>query len=255
MNRVHEQCPKIDSGTVPSQTGQKTGKVHRMHSPDQPARPCSAPIAPPACLLSPAPRSHAPVPCVPAPRVPARPLAQLPVAPARVPHARLPRLRAPRVSCLTSRAHAPLLRAQLPASCRPVPWTPSQRPATLTASVTIQNLYRDTVSSQPLLFYIAMHIDALHSALQYNPASKPPSSFIAIQSHLSQYNFSLPACNTHQCIAIHFQPILGASQPILNSCIAIQIPVLQYNSLSSLLFLAIQFQYFNIFFFTILFGQ
>ena len=32
MNRVHEQCPKIDSGTVLSQTGSKTGWVHQVHS-------------------------------------------------------------------------------------------------------------------------------------------------------------------------------------------------------------------------------
>ena len=32
MNRVHEQYPKIDSGTVLSQTGSKIGRVHQVHS-------------------------------------------------------------------------------------------------------------------------------------------------------------------------------------------------------------------------------
>ena len=30
MNRVHEQCPKIDSGKIPSRTGLKTDRVHRV---------------------------------------------------------------------------------------------------------------------------------------------------------------------------------------------------------------------------------
>ena len=51
MNRVHEPCPKIGSGTVLSQTGPKTGRVHQVHSPSQPMRPGRP--------ASPAPRSRA----------------------------------------------------------------------------------------------------------------------------------------------------------------------------------------------------
>ena len=48
MNRVHEQCPKIDSGTLLSQTGSKTSRVHQVHSllaqqHAQAARPCRNP--------------------------------------------------------------------------------------------------------------------------------------------------------------------------------------------------------------------
>ena len=56
MNRVHEQCPKIDSGTLPSQNGsKKKGRVHRVHSPrpgreprPRAQRPGRAPAAQPA---------------------------------------------------------------------------------------------------------------------------------------------------------------------------------------------------------------
>ena len=48
MNLVHEQCLKVDSGIVLSQTGSKTGRVHQVHSllaqqQAQAARPCCAP--------------------------------------------------------------------------------------------------------------------------------------------------------------------------------------------------------------------
>ena len=52
MNWVHEQRPKIDSGTIPSQNESKIGRVHRVHSP----RPARAP-RPRACR---APAAHAP---------------------------------------------------------------------------------------------------------------------------------------------------------------------------------------------------
>ena len=38
MNQVHKQCSKIDSRTVLSQTGSKTGRMHQVHSP-QPSSP------------------------------------------------------------------------------------------------------------------------------------------------------------------------------------------------------------------------
>ena len=45
MNRVHEQCLKIDSGTVLSQTGPKTGRVHQVHSPQPSGAPKRAHMA------------------------------------------------------------------------------------------------------------------------------------------------------------------------------------------------------------------
>ena len=96
MNRVHEQRPKFDSGTVLSQTGPKIDRVHQVHSPGQPARPAGPRLH--TCGASRVrlrPRSCCPRPCAcralashePVPRAPARLLAQLPVAPSRVPHA------------------------------------------------------------------------------------------------------------------------------------------------------------------------
>ena len=69
MNRVHEQCPKIDSGTVPSQTGPKPGRVHQVHSPGQPARPAPRPRACRSIAASPERRCRAPAaPSRPTPR-------------------------------------------------------------------------------------------------------------------------------------------------------------------------------------------
>ena len=44
MNRIHEQCLKIDSGTVLSQTGSKTGSVHQVHSPQPNSTPRGAQV-------------------------------------------------------------------------------------------------------------------------------------------------------------------------------------------------------------------
>ena len=44
-NQVHEQCLKICSGIVLSQTVPKTGRVHQVHSPGHPARPAHVPRA------------------------------------------------------------------------------------------------------------------------------------------------------------------------------------------------------------------
>ena len=66
MNRVHEQCPKIDLGKIPSRTGPKTGRVHQVHSPGQPAAPR------PRALTCAMVRAHARVPaCARAPAAPA----------------------------------------------------------------------------------------------------------------------------------------------------------------------------------------
>ena len=90
MNRVHEQCPKIDSRTVLSQTGSKQAECTECTAcwPNSTPRPC----APACCRSRPAPAT--------APRVPACALAQRPPSahPARPPAMRAPcaqRLRAP----------------------------------------------------------------------------------------------------------------------------------------------------------------
>ena len=87
MNRVHEQCPKIDSGTVLSQTGSKTGRVHQVHSllaqqHAQAARPCRAPRLLPRAPRGPARavRRH-PAPARPAPAHSQRPPSALACAP------------------------------------------------------------------------------------------------------------------------------------------------------------------------------
>ena len=122
MNRVHEQCPKIDSEIVLSQTGPKTG---RLHSP-WPARAPSAQAARlPRPRRAPLLASHAvaarpsPAPAACAPR--ARPRR------ARAPATRPARLlRAPRACCAP---HAPaarpkrLLRA--PRACCHLPHAPA----------------------------------------------------------------------------------------------------------------------------------
>ena len=111
MNRVHEQCPKIGSGTIPSQFGSKTGRVHRVHSP-KPAR--STPGRSPSAQVAHLPRPTARVPCSAVARLRLRPTAaRLPLVralacasvrtPTRLPPCgpQLPRLRAQRLpSCL-----------------------------------------------------------------------------------------------------------------------------------------------------------
>ena len=110
MNQVHEQCPKIDSGTVLSQTGSKTGRVHRVHSllAQQHARlraqrPCRSPAAQATC----APRAAAAAACL------ARALACC-----RSPAARAPRSCLPASPARPRAVPALLLRAPL-ACCAP----------------------------------------------------------------------------------------------------------------------------------------
>ena len=116
MNWVHEQCPKIDSRTVLSQTRPKTGRVHRVHSLGQPVRPGRARPAPLACL-----------PCACA--LPAARPCRVPVMPCVLP-ARLRAYRAPAhepSACLRS----PYAPASCPrACCAPrAPCTPSPAPS------------------------------------------------------------------------------------------------------------------------------
>ena len=162
MNRVHEQRPKIDSGTIPSQNGSKIGRVHRVHSP----RPARMPSAQAVCL----PPSQ---PC------PVRARACCRARPARLQHARSPsaqRLLRPAATCaLHARPHAPCALSRAPTTC----------PAPL-PSVTIQ-------------FCIATHFGLLQSSCNtiqsvYIATQLPfPLQY---NSHVSQYTLSLPTCNT-----------------------------------------------------------
>ena len=90
MDRVHEQCPKIDSGTVLSQTGSKQVECTKCtaHSPTaRPGRaPCRAPRLPTARPRACVPRLRAPAPVPPSARAlsascAARPCAQRPASP------------------------------------------------------------------------------------------------------------------------------------------------------------------------------
>ena len=122
MNRVQEQCPKIDSGTIPSQNRSKIGRVHRVHNP-KPAR-APRPRAPSACL-----------PCALAPRLPhtrERPARQSALCACATPAARLPLAHASaRAPAARPSTHAPapqkarlrLLHAQFgpaPTACAPL---------------------------------------------------------------------------------------------------------------------------------------
>ena len=111
MNRVHEQCPKIDSETVLSQTGPKTGRMHQVHSHGQPASPGSAPStgaartsrapAAPVVARPLSPRARAPPACTPA-----RPAACR-ACPMRAPSPCLRLLRASRACCMPQRLPTP----------------------------------------------------------------------------------------------------------------------------------------------------
>ena len=116
MNRVHEQCPKIDSGTIPSQNGSKIGRVHRVHNPQPacaplprtpcaPAEPCCAPPRLPSVLLPCAPRLPVTAP---------QPASARPPAPARLP---MP-VRLPRPVRLPPASHARPARSRV---CSPLP--------------------------------------------------------------------------------------------------------------------------------------
>ena len=67
MNRVHEQCPKIDSRIVLSKTGSKTGRVHLPH----PAPACREPAL---CARSPSARAPPPAPSACPVPLPAHPV-------------------------------------------------------------------------------------------------------------------------------------------------------------------------------------
>ena len=137
MNQIHEQCPKIDSETVPSQTGSKTGsELNQVHN--APAWPSLRAQA------APKPRAHGRVVGVAAVSWPWPPTVSQGVM---------------AVSWRVLRALAPCRSAQVHvlAPCRKTlpcwpgslchdtkPSLATQFPTSLATSVTIQTLYRDT---------------------------------------------------------------------------------------------------------------
>ena len=120
MNRVHEQCPKIDSGTVPSQTGSKQAECTECTARWPAARLGCAPRPPSRlCPVRPAARPY-PASCVLAalrtPREPAPACLSSPRAPALAP------LRAQRPYARTAPAGRPSARSPArPAPLRPCP--------------------------------------------------------------------------------------------------------------------------------------
>ena len=146
---------------------------------NRPSAPSAQPVA--------SPRAQATRP-KPRPSAPHALATRLPSPAARAPRVPLP----PACACeparpapgraRSRRAHAPAARPRAPAA----PSAMSQH-SRQSCDTGCPKLYCNTI-------FFSTQITA--SVLQYNPASKPPSSSIAIQSHLSQYNFSLLACNT-----------------------------------------------------------
>ena len=113
MNRVHEQHPKIDSGTIPSQNGSKIDRVHRVHSP-RPARvPRPSAQRPGRTPAMPLPHACRALPRAPAARAPRTVLARTPACAPRAPCC---------LPCLPARpapTHPAPARAQRPAACAP----------------------------------------------------------------------------------------------------------------------------------------
>ena len=143
MNRVHEQCPKIDSGTVLSQTGSNIGRMHQVHSPQPSSTPRPRPglRAARAPLLLPLPRASAPL----APQRPAR-LRQCRPAPCQRPAHLRPCRPAPQRPT----------RARAPAPLRPAPQLPPARPT-------------------PVLCRVPAHVSAAYPCAPYAQPSAQPS--------------------------------------------------------------------------------
>ena len=222
MNRVHKQCPKIDSRTVLSQTGSKQAECTE----------CTA------CWPSTTPRPHAPA----APRtcVPRAPLACCRACPTRaaartcacyrvglLPRAPEHLARPPAPAAALS---APLRLVRARAAQHPTP----ARPATC---VPVARLARPAQRS----------VVGAVAVLQYSPTYLPHlvtihllycGTVLALFSTIQTPPFQ-PLChNTLQCIAIHSAS--QASQP------AIQTSVLQYTSSPSKLpRLQYNFYYYN----------
>ena len=169
MNRVHEQCLKIDSGTVLSQTGPKTGRVHQVHSPQPSGTPRRAQARahgrivalPPSAVSQPGPAVSWPGPTV-SQCACARPCelcgrlrGRRPCAPRPAPLRAVSQAQRP-YRDQVSRAPVPCRGPKQPCLKTLPSWPGSsichdtkpgltiQFPTSLAASVTIQTLYRDT---------------------------------------------------------------------------------------------------------------
>ena len=231
MNRVHEQCPKIDSGTVLSQTGSKQAECTKCTAHGPAARPgrswprarlrcaCTCCRALRACLHAPAPAQRPPsgrsrLLCAPLPG-PCEPAAPLP-RPCRAPAAPLPR---------PCRA----LVAPLPRPARP------PAPAACAFS-----LYCDTNCLLKALFF-TIH----QSVLQYSahqPSTRSQYSELYCDT-VSALSFAI------QTSVLQYTSSLAFSCLQYNNCISIQFsvyPMLQYNFQP-----AIHFLYCNTLLFTV----
>ena len=211
MNRVHEQCPKVDSGTVLSpKTGSKLGQVHSAPTwPSQraqAARPCQlrACVRRASCLL---PRS----PSAPACAVSLRPV------PARPTSARAQRPPGPSTGArpLPARAHCPLEPSACasPAPCAPSPCAPPLMPSAPACS---PSLYCDTNCLPHTLF------TTIHQSVFQDSAHQP--------STRSQYNklycnrVSSTACLYYNTL----DPLHTSSLAIQSTSLAIQSTSLAY---------------------------
>ena len=146
MNRVHEQCPKIDSGTVLSQTGSKQAECTECTACWPSSTPRSRALPSPAPAYPEPPRTCVPRPCTPAPCGPAPvPPSTLMPSPAPTRPARAPSCRglAGRVAALVT--------------------TQSSSPLPLLSQYNFFFLYCDTIFLQPSP-YIA--IQSAHVTIQ-----------------------------------------------------------------------------------------
>ena len=111
MNQVHEQCPKIDLGTVLSQTKSKTGRVRQVHS--------LQPSSTPRCAQA-----------RPSVRTPGRIVGNLAVS-----WPRPPAILQPKLLCRSAHVRAPARRALRP--CSPCPAPLLAVPCVLQASMAV----------------------------------------------------------------------------------------------------------------------
>ena len=189
MNRVHEQRPKIDLGTIPSQNGSKIGRVHRVHSP----RPARAPSAQAACLPRLAACCRA---LLRACRLPSSPNARTPVPPAAC------RLRAPAPAHL--RAPPSAARLLVCPSQRP---THAQRPAASPAPACAL-LRAQPSACVPCRCYSGRIVAWLGTVLQYSPAL--PSPLLTIQLYCIATQIELAYA------AIHLSPLTVLQYSLLS---------------------------------------
>ena len=227
MNNVHEpgsrtMFKKFDLGKVSSQTGSKQAE-------------CTKCIAHwPSCT-----------PRLRPGRAPRAPSASAPHSPAALARLLTPLPRACSASACHARPARPSACAPLPPAC---PACACCAPGRVAAPSACPFCIATEAYPKLTIQFVLQYKPAAHQiVLQYSFFSSQDAS-IAIDLTLLQYNFNPLLCNKNQCIAIHFQPILGASLQYnfmycntisillkssslqYNDCIAIQFPfLLQYN--------------------------